>query len=588
LAVGAVAALFVAFLAAVSLLDYTESTSFCSSCHVMKPEVTVHRNSPHARTDCGTCHVGPGVVSEIKAKLENARYLWVYPLKLYEKPIPSPIKSLRPAEVVCEQCHWPQKFYNDRLAIIPRYAPDEVNSLTRTQLVLRTGGGTRSAGQGRGIHWHIENPVYFIATDEKLQNIPWVQAVFEGVTTEYVSVDANLTAEYVAKAEKHKMDCVDCHNRATHVFRNPEDALDAALANGAIARDLPFIKREGMKVLDKIYGTEEEAATAIAAVEEFYRSTYPQVYATRAADVKAAVAGLQGIFDNTQFPFMNVNWQSHTNNIGHANFAGCFRCHDGKHLSQKNETIRLECNVCHSLPQVAGPGKQLPALSLATPKQPQSHLSTSWLAEHRFRFDASCTACHTVDNPGGKDDTSFCSNSACHGTVWSFAGLNAPKIRELSAPPKAPSAGGPAAVPHPIGARTDCLLCHSAGKVKPFPANHSAFTIEMCTNCHKASQTDAAATPAAPAPTATARPPAQPTAAPTTAPIVATPTTAVPPTAAPTPSARPAGTANLIPHSLDGRDDCLVCHDTGKMKPFPANHAGRTKETCLACHKVKS
>ncbi len=583
LALGALVVLFVLFMFSVTAFSFLESTSFCSTCHVMKPEVVAHDNSPHERTECGTCHVGPGVVAAVKAKLENARYLYVYPLGLYKKPIPSPIKSLRPVEVVCEQCHWPQKNYDQRLVIKSNFARDETNSLTRTQLLLRTGGGTQAAGLGRGIHWHIDNPVYYIATDDKRQSIPWVQAQFQGVTTTYVSADSNLTPEFIAKAEKRKVDCVDCHNRATHVFENPDEALNTAMANGAIAADLPFIKREGSAVLNKVYGTEQEAAKAIAAVADFYRTSYPDVYARREANVKAAVAGLQAIFDRTAFPFMNVTWQSHPNNVGHLDFAGCFRCHDGKHLSADNQSIRLECNLCHNIPQVAGPGKPLPALNLSAPKEPQSHLSTTWLAEHRYTFEASCATCHTVDNPGGSDNSSFCSNSACHGTQWKFVGLDAPKLRDLFAPPKGqPAASGPAVIPHPIAASTNCLLCHAANKVRPFPGNHESFTIAMCTQCHKAAEsTGAAATPAPTVkPAATAAP-----VAPTTAPAAAA--TAVPPATATT-AAKPtaaAGAALQIPHTLVGRDDCLICHDVGKLKPFPADHKGRTIDICQACHK---
>ena len=39
-----------------------------------------------------------------------------------------------------------------------------------------------------------------------------------------------------------------------------------------------------------------------------------------------------------------------------------------------------------------------------------------------------------------------------------------------------------------------------------------------------------------------------------------------------------------VPHSLQGRDDCLVCHSAAGIKPFPKDHAGRTKATCLSCH----
>ncbi len=469
LIVGALFVSWLFFMGSVTLMEFSESSEFCSSCHVMSPEHTAYMSSPHAKVECGTCHIGPGAYHAFEAKVRSAHYVWSYPLGLYEKPIPSPITSLRPAEVVCEQCHWPEKFYDDRLVTIPEYAQDEKNSLTETALVVNTGGGPTILGQGRGIHWHIANPVYYIATDEKRQDIPWVQATFNGITTTYVSADSNLTPEAIAKAEKRKMDCIDCHNRASHNFRNPDDALDGAMALGQIAADLPYIKREGANVLMKKYATEEEAAKAIAAVEDFYKTSYPDLYASRKADVQKAVAGLQTIFNNTQFPFMNVDWKSHTNNIGHKDFPGCFRCHDGKHLSQDNQAIRLECNICHSVPLVANPGKPIPPIEVSAAKEPTTHKSTTWLAEHRYQFDATCAQCHTVDNPGGKDNSSFCSNSACHATEWVHAGLDAPKVRQLSAPPKVPGTGAPKPIPHPVGQRTDCLTVSCGGQGEAVP-----------------------------------------------------------------------------------------------------------------------
>ncbi|MCU0501065.1 MAG: NapC/NirT family cytochrome c [Anaerolineae bacterium] len=590
LIVSALFVFWIFFMGSVTLMDWSESSEFCSSCHVMSPEHTAYKNSPHAKVECGTCHIGPGAYHAFEAKVRSAHYVWSYPLNLFEKPIPSPITSLRPAEVVCEQCHWPEKFYDDRLVVNQDYAQDEKNSLTETALVVNTGGGPSELGQGRGIHWHIENPVYYIATDEKRQDIPWVQATFNGITTTYLAADSNLTPEAIAKAEKRKMDCIDCHNRASHHFRNPDDALNEALALGQIASDLPYIKREGANVLMKKYATEEEAAKAIAAVEDFYKTSYPSIYASRKADVQQAVAGLQAIFDKTQFPFMNLDWKSHTNNIGHQDFPGCFRCHDGKHLSQDNQAIRLECNVCHSIPQVADPGKPIPPIEVSTAKEPATHKSTTWLAEHRYKFDATCAQCHTVDNPGGKDNSSFCSNSACHATEWVYAGLDAPKVRQLSAPPKVPGTGAPKPIPHPVGQRTDCLACHAAGKVQPYPENHASFKIDMCTQCHKPTLQEPAAPGAAATAPSVATRPAAATAAPTAA---ATPTavaTAAAATTAPpqaTATSASAGGSPAIPHAIDDpvHKDCTLCHGQGKTKPFPANHTSFPVDICVNCHK---
>lgn len=541
-ALGILIVLFGFFIASVELLHYTESTAFCSLCHVMKPEYTAYEHSPHARAECGSCHIGPGAVAAVQVKLANVRYLWVYPTNSYERPIPSPITSLRPVEVVCEQCHWPQKFYQDRLAVLPRYGADEGNSLTQTALLLKTGGGSEAAGLGRGIHWHIANPVYYIAADEKRQSIPWVQAEYEGKITEYIATDSTLTAADIARAEKRKMDCVDCHNRASHNFRRPAEALDEALAAGLIPADLPAIKQQGVAVLEQSYKTEAEAAQAIAAVAEYYKNAYPDVYNNRQADVQKAVAELQAIFDRSAFPFMNVTWESHPNNIGHKDFPGCFRCHDGKHLSADNQAIRLECNICHSIPEVSLPGQPAPVIpAVPASNEPTSHRSTTWLSEHRFQFDATCADCHTVDNPGGDDNTSFCANSACHATEWKFAGLNAPKVRELAAPPTIAAKGTPNPIPHPVSATTNCTLCHGAGAVKPYPENHTAFTVEMCATCHQATLKEGAPAP---------------------------------------------GAAPAIPHQLEGMGECQTCHGAGGIKPWPANHAAFTNDICTNCHKA--
>ncbi len=536
--------LFGFFLLSISLVEFTASTPFCSTCHIMAPEVTAYSNSPHARTDCGTCHRGPGAWPLVKAEAANIRYLWVYPLKLYDVPIGTPIHSLRPVEIVCEQCHWPQKFYEDRLVTLADYAVDDANSLTQTALLLKTGGGTQAEGRGRGIHWHIENPVWYIATDEDRQEIPWVRAEFGGLTTEYLSADSTLSAEELSKLEPRKMDCVDCHNRATHVFQRPSEALDEAMKSGEIPADLPYIKQKGVEVLEATYQTEQDAANAITAVQHFYRVKHPEIYNVREDDVKQAVAGLQAIFDKTQFPFMQVTWETHANNIGHKDFPGCFRCHDGKHLSADNQAIRLECNICHNVPQVAGPGEELPPLSIAARAEPDSHRSSTWLAEHRFNFDATCSNCHSVENPGGSDNSSFCSNSACHATEWKFVGLDAPKIRAISEPPQIPNAPGvPAEIPHPIGPTTDCSLCHGPGKVLPAPDDHSIYTAGQCTTCHTPSLTEPGAA-----------------------------TTTLTPVA--------------IPHPVTGRENCLECHDPGGgVRPAPQDHAGRAVDTCQACHK---
>ncbi len=42
-----------------------------------------------------------------------------------------------------------------------------------------------------------------------------------------------------------------------------------------------------------------------------------------------------------------------------------------------------------------------------------------------------------------------------------------------------------------------------------------------------------------------------------------------------------------VPHTLEGRADCLACHQTGvgETPKIPADHSGRTNNVCLSCHK---
>ena len=43
-------------------------------------------------------------------------------------------------------------------------------------------------------------------------------------------------------------------------------------------------------------------------------------------------------------------------------------------------------------------------------------------------------------------------------------------------------------------------------------------------------------------------------------------------------------TPPAVPHELEGRDNCLMCHQAGGLKPVPENHAERPNEACLWCH----
>ena len=338
-----------------SAYEFTDSVQFCGqTCHtIMSPEYTTYLQSPHARVACVQCHVGPGAGWYVRSKLSGSYQVYAAIFHKYPRPITTPIANLRPAQQTCEQCHWPRKFYGAQLKVFYHYAEDERNTPRQIRMLINTGGAEPNAGIPAGIHWHgnIENRIIYLASDPQHQVIPWVQARDpEGRSTVYVAKDSSLTPEQIQKSPKHLMDCIDCHDRPSHIFTPPDRSVDNSLVAGRIDPSLPFIKQQGVSALTKIYGTTPEALSGIENdIRQFYRTKYPAVYGTREAGIRAAIAELQHIYQSTIFPYMKVDWRTHPNNIGHYYSLGCFRCHDGQHVSPEGKVIPKDCTICHTI-----------------------------------------------------------------------------------------------------------------------------------------------------------------------------------------------------------------------------------------------
>ncbi len=422
--------------------DYTNSPEFCGTvCHTMPPEYTAYLLSPHAQVDCVECHIGRGFfATRVSRKAGDLEHVIDTTFHNYEFPIRA--RKMRPASDTCEKCHSPQKFSDDSLREVQRFGVDAYNTPTSTYLVLKTGGGSEREGLGRGIHWHIENPVYYLPTDELDQEIPYVKVVnSDGTSTEYIDLNSNVDPSAINPDDLKQMDCITCHNRITHLIMTPEDTVDQLMSRGLISPGIPDIRARAVEVYGGDYPTVEAGQQAIAGLKEFYRQNDPEFVAQNPGLVDAAIVALQDAYAKSNFPEQLVDYKTHPNNVGHKDAPGCFRCHDGKHLNAEQEPIRLECNLCHSIPIVAGPPDFLANIEVSRGLEPSSHLDPSWIQLHREVFDPSCVNCHTTGDPGGVSNTSFCSNSACHGNVWEYAGFDAPGLREivLSKLPPAPT-----------------------------------------------------------------------------------------------------------------------------------------------------
>jgi hypothetical protein len=335
--------------------EYTESVSFCGQvCHtVMSPEYTAYQLSPHARVACAECHIGSGATWFVKSKLSGSRQVFATIFNTYPRPIPTPVHNLRPAQETCEQCHWPKKFYGGQLKVFTHFANDEKNTERQIRMIIKTGGGDPATGAPEGIHWHmnIGNKIDYVSADEKHQVIPYIHVEDQqGRVTEYYAKDSTLSKEQIAKTPRHHMDCVDCHNRPTHIYVSPDQSVDQSMLARRIDTSLPFIKQEAVTVLTGTYASTDAAMQAIAkGMEDFYESKYPDIAKTKQLEIRNAVAETQAIYRRTEFPEMKLNWQTHPNNLGHYYFSGCFRCHDGQHVSADGRVISKDCNQCHTV-----------------------------------------------------------------------------------------------------------------------------------------------------------------------------------------------------------------------------------------------
>jgi len=334
--------------------QYLDSVQFCGqTCHtVMQPEFTAYANSPHSRVACVECHIGPGASWFVRSKVSGVRQVFAVAFHDYPHPIPSPVQQLRPARATCEQCHWPQRFSGNVLFIRTHYQEDEANTPSTTVLDMKVGG--HSATGMVGIHGHHLDPgvqVTYIATDQKRQVIPQVTYTDpEGKTTIYNSTDTKVTPEELERGEHRIMDCVDCHNRPTHTFQLPEQALDQAMTEQSISTELPFIKKEALLALKSAYPDRDTARQRIAeTLRSFYQTNYPKIAGSQGESLEGSIRSVQSIYFRNVFPAMDVTWGTYPDNLGHSDWPGCFRCHDGSHVSADGKTIPNDCETCHVL-----------------------------------------------------------------------------------------------------------------------------------------------------------------------------------------------------------------------------------------------
>jgi len=345
------------------MLHFMEEPNFCgTACHsVMNPEWVTYQDSPHARVACVECHVGEGLEALIDSKLSGLRQMVSLATDSYERPIPTPVHNLRPARETCEKCHWPDKFYGQRLKTIASYAEDEASTPSFTTLSLKIDSG--QGGEISGIHWHVaaENEVRYQAVDEKRKQMAWVEVKqndgsYKRFENRRVAAglaghrDGNGGSDSEYHDVPRTVDCIDCHNRATHIYEEADDAVDLRIERGLMDRSLPFLKREGVAAVSGSYANREQATVGIKNhLESFYRRNYPEVARTESAKIDQAVAVLQDTYHRNIHPQMRIEWGTYRSHLGHKAGGGCFRCHNSDMVAADGAAIASDCTMCHSI-----------------------------------------------------------------------------------------------------------------------------------------------------------------------------------------------------------------------------------------------
>lgn len=339
-----------------------ESNAFCGEvCHTaMNPEYVTYQRGAHARVDCVDCHIGSGAVWFVKAKLSGVRQLIAYTITDYNRPIETPLHNLRPAQDICEKCHWPEKFHGNIEINYEHFLSDKENTPYTARILMHVNTDKPGQKGGGGIHWHVNEfeKVEYFATDEDRQEIPWMRVTNLKDNTSRVFRTEEFTGEPPSDRIR-VMDCMDCHNRPAHTFPTANDMVEKSMAAGKLTRQLPFIKRHAVAAMTQDAITLDEEAPAL--IESYLRSKYPQP--EYAALLPAAIAEVQSLFGQSIFPYRKADWRVYPNNIGHKDWQGCFRCHDGMHQTETGETVsHSDCSSCHSI-LAQGTGAQLDMLS---------------------------------------------------------------------------------------------------------------------------------------------------------------------------------------------------------------------------------
>ncbi|OQX20354.1 MAG: hypothetical protein BWK76_01705 [Desulfobulbaceae bacterium A2] len=340
---------------------FTDSSYFCGMvCHrVMEPEYTAAQRSAHAKVSCVSCHIGPGAQWFVRAKISGLRQVKAMFTNDFSRPIPAPVEHLRPARDTCETCHWPEKFHGKKVKSFISYSNDNQTRPEKQDIALHIGGRNPRTEAFEGIHWHVSHDVKveYQSLNSTRTQIGAVRVSKPGGITEMYELEGGggEQPQPVAGNGWRTMDCIDCHNRPTHVYDRLQDRVDFGLSSGRIDPSLAGIREDAMVVLRHAYASRQEAKERLVAhlMELQVKRHGAEQTRRHEAVLHKAGAYLLDTYLRNVWPEMKVGWGTYKEHLGHRDVAegyGCFRCHDEEHRTVTGKTISQDCALCHDEP----------------------------------------------------------------------------------------------------------------------------------------------------------------------------------------------------------------------------------------------
>jgi hypothetical protein len=183
-----------------------------------------------------------------------------------------------------------------------------------------------------------------------LLSFPLVLLSGDVLSAQPVTKDACLACHSVPGMQKTR----DGKNLSLQIDKDTFDqsihrAFECTTCHSDIS-ELPYIKRQAVHALSQNYSNKENARESIAtALDAFYLKQYPKVHEVRRDAIKKAISEVQKIYQTNIFPEMKVDWGTHPDNIGDTLYPGCFRCHEGNHVSREGKVLRKDCQLCHTI-----------------------------------------------------------------------------------------------------------------------------------------------------------------------------------------------------------------------------------------------